>query len=475
MEKVKKEPKMKWLKDNWIELFCFIIVFVIAYLFHLFGVIESFQQFVVVIISAAATYVIVSLTIQKQSNITFEQQRKLNEMNNEILIKQEEEKAKRQDDLIAYQEMREERLKKMEADYQIKLNETQDEIKRKQELYNAKLGVYSDFVSFMYKILEDGQVEETEMLGLRTKLFGEISFYAKEEVIKEIEKEIELIKDYNDIDVVPRVFAGITSVLQKDLNDKDWPSSKECVLSLWGKFEEIIGNTKNNDDGKQASKSTEPFKESTNETVNDNNQGQQTEELKEQPKRLKQQAWHFIMWGDKQLEKLKEGFTELSLVEYGEYWRTNLVKQVREGDIIMLFRRGGGGYIGAYKAIGRRVFIREDNVVTEEYLKFGEDPIVKAEEYWNGEGIIYEDKETVKHLREFDIYDSILGDGATSCANIIVEPIAFKEGGVGNPGGVYRRTISRYDSLYAGMLMQRFEKAGVIIDGKENDYELYVS
>ena len=349
----------------------------------------------------------------------------------------------------------------------------EDEIKKEQERFNAKLKVYSDFVSKMFEAYKDNDISAEELRDLRTQLFGKVSFYAEKNVLEQIDTKMKIRKNFLDGGTA-LFFAEITAILQKDLR-KDWDGTPpEKINELWASFQKIIDLIEPEEDKDNTILLKQP-KESSNETVYDTNQEQQTEELKEQPKRLKQQAWHFIMWGDKQLEKLKEGFTELSLVEYGEYWRTNLVKQVREGDIIMLFRRGGGGYIGAYKAIGRRVFIREDNVVTEEYLKFGEDPIVKAEEYWNGEGIIYEDKETVKHLREFDIYDSILGDGATSCANIIVEPIAFKEGGVGNPGGVYRRTISRYDSLYAGMLMQRFEKAGVIIDGKENDYELYVS
>lgn len=407
--------------------------------------------------------------------------------------------------------------------------EAEDKAKKNQDFYNATLQVYSDYVSEMYEALSDNHVTSEELMKLRTKLFATVGFYAEEGVLKEIYKKMkdvffknnETLEGNRDIDSkMSFFFSGITEILQNDIKmksmqkneeqktnnktpkadvlkdeKKDSKDKEDIMQVLWTNFQEIINKLIEQEEKEKegevrekeferaeqkAKQETELLsdiqsKDSSNDTDSGQNQEQKIEAPIEHSKRLKQQAWHFIMWGDKQLEKLKEGFTELSLVEYGEYWRTNLVKQVREGDIIMLFRRGGGGYIGAYKAIGRRVFIREDNVVTEEYLKFGEDRIVKAEEYWNGEGIIYEDKETVKHLKKFDIYDSILGDGATSCANIIVEPIAFKEGGVGNPGGVYRRTISRYDSLYAGMLMQRFEKAGVIIDGKENDYELYVS
>ena len=167
------------------------------------------------------------------------------------------------------------------------------------------------------------------------------------------------------------------------------------------------------------------------------------------PKRLEQQAWHFSMWGDEQLEKLKEGFNELSLVEYGEQWRTNLVKQIKKNDVIMLFRRGGYGYIGAYQAVGWRVFNFEEN--QEEILMFGKDSqIIEGEQY-------------LSDIKKYDIYKSC-DDGATSCTNIIVAPIAFVEDGVGNPGGVYRRTISRYDPHYAWLLKNEFQKTGQWLD-----------
>ena len=167
-------------------------------------------------------------------------------------------------------------------------------------------------------------------------------------------------------------------------------------------------------------------------------------EKKDESKRLEQQAWHFIMWSDKQLQKLKDGFKELSLVEYGEYWRTNQVKQVCKNDVIMLFRRGGYGYVGAYRAVGWRVFYFEED--REELQIFGEEPQIITDEKY------------LSDIKEYDIYES-KNDGATTCANIIVEPIAFVEDGVGYYGGVYRRTISRYDPHYAWVLMKRFNKA----------------
>ena len=111
----------------------------------------------------------------------------------------------------------------------------------------------------------------------------------------------------------------------------------------------------------------------------------------------------------------------------------------------MLFRRGHNGYIGAYKAIGRRIFYFDEN--KEELQIFGNDKEeITGEKYFSD-------------IEKYDIYKS-KEDGATICANIIVKPIAFVEEGVGNPGGVYRRTISRYDSHYAWLLKELFKSKG---------------
>ncbi len=314
--------------------------------------------------------------------------------------------------------------------------QTKDEEKKERNLglYNAKLKVYSDFVSNMYEALDDNQITEDEMKKLRTKLFGEVSFYTQKNVLKSIEKELEAVKDYTD-ENMPKVFAGITSILQKDLREDDWPDSKDDVINLWGRFEQIIGNTNNSGETLETtctSPTTEPANQTGSESI--------------ESKRLPQQAWHFIMWNDTQLNKLKEGFNELSLIEYGEFWRTNLVKQVGGNDIVMLFRRGANGYVGAYKVIGWRIFYFDKNKEELQIFKNEKLETITGEQY-------------ISDIQKYDIYES-KDDGATTCANIIVEPLAFVENGVGNPGGVYRRTISRYDSHYAWLLKERFQQAG---------------
>lgn len=211
----------------------------------------------------------------------------------------------------------------------------EEEKERKMKLYNAKLEIYSDFVSCMYETLRDNQITEEEFINLRTELLGKVCFYVNnKDVLERITNELDSVNCYTDNDAMARVFAGITSILQKDLGRNDSTDTKEHILKLSGKFDEISANTN---------------KESETTVPNDNVSHKEDKTII--PERLEQQAWHFIMWNDTQIHKLKEGFNELSLVEYDEYWRTNLVKQVGENDVIMLFRRGRNGYVGAFKLL----------------------------------------------------------------------------------------------------------------------------
>lgn len=186
------------LKDNGIAIICFLSIFVIAYILHLFGVVESFQQFVVVLASAAATYIIVCVTMNTQSKHQLEMQQEL---------------AKKQSEL------------------QKALMENDDNVKRNFEIYNAKLKVYSDFVSKMYGILSDNKIEKDEMLDLRTNIFGQISFYATGDILKSINEKLATVKNYTDVEPMQKVFADISSILQKDLR-ADWPINVNNAYAL---------------------------------------------------------------------------------------------------------------------------------------------------------------------------------------------------------------------------------------------------
>ena len=361
--------------------------------------------------------------------------------------------------------------------------QTKDEERKERnlKLYNAKLKVYSSFVSCWYKSYSDNQITPNELMDLRTILFGKVFFYVEnKDLFEVVEGELSSIIEKNEkIDAndpkMTDFFTRLVTHLQNDLNgipvkmkesalktilkQIEYRFSKknreidvdDCQRNIWRFLEQIIVNTAEDGDFsfiKQEQRTGEvlldPAKVEQKEPTNIINSSQDYDNV-DDSESMKEQSWHFIMWSDEQLIRLKNGFKELSLIEYGEYWRTNLVKQVRKNDIVFLFRRGGYGYVGAYRAVGWRVFYFEED--REELQIFGkETPIITPEKY-------------LSDIKEFDIYES-KNDGATTCANIIVEPIAFVEDGVGYPGGVYRRTISRYDTHYAWQLRKMFEDKG---------------
>ena len=59
---------------------------------------------------------------------------------------------------------------------------------------------------------------------------------------------------------------------------------------------------------------------------------------------LKIQFWQFsVLNEEQQIKAFKGGNWVLALIEYGEKWRTDLIEQVKEDDVIFLFKRGGAG------------------------------------------------------------------------------------------------------------------------------------
>ena len=146
------------------------------------------------------------------------------------------------------------------------------------------------------------------------------------------------------------------------------------------------------------------------------------------------QCWHFNAFDiEKQAEALNKGNMILSLIEYDEDWCTQRLKEVKAGDVVFLFNRGGAGYVGMYQAKGTVIIsVNEEGCFLSDSMKGVEKKISEDEG------------------REFDIYDAIK-DGATSVASISVEPIIIPKKNTYNPIGTMRQTIVRpsYDNVYA--------------------------
>ena len=278
-------------------------------------------------------------------------------------------------------------------------------------IYSEKIQVYSEFSSKIWNFFYENQTMKKEEMydnydKLRIMCFDKLVFFLEE---KYIERLTTVIKEINASAVLNNSYESIckiTDILQESLHNKDKKekSKKEKTDLLKDLYEAF------KQDDKEEKKEI---------VVSENNQSS--------VKNIT--FWHFNMLDEKkQLKAFENGNWILNLIEYDEDRRTNLLKQVRTDDVVFLFRRGGYGYIGAFKVTGKK--------------------ILNDKEYKNKK---YSDKE----ISDFDIYDA-LEDGATWVSNLIVIPIAYNYRGVGCLT-VRRRTIERMnDTDSYKFLIKRF-------------------
>ena len=113
--------------------------------------------------------------------------------------------------------------------------------------------------------------------------------------------------------------------------------------------------------------------------------------------------------------------------------------------------------MGVYRILGWRIFQFLEGEKVVETLKIGEN-----------EEVITDGTRILSDLKRSDIYHS-RENGADFCSSLIVEPLAFAKNGIGNPGGVYRKTISRYDHGYGIMQLARF----MAIMNDPNNYDVH--
>lgn len=272
------------------------------------------------------------------------------------------------------------------------------------KIFEEKVKVYSDFTEKMWAMLDDEKVTEEELKTLRNICFSKLVFYLNSEQIHSIFNQINSINFEND-DTAMKAIGEITYILQSSLNtDKNIKSSD--LIKLFNSFD------------KKKFVETEEAEEVVSVAHNTVSQQQTTSNVR---------YWHFnTLYEQQQITAFKNGNWILALIEYGEDWRTNAIRQVKPNDIIFLFKRGGAGYIGAFRALEP----------TAKILEAGQNY-------------------TADEISKYDIYDG-LDDGASLCSNILVEPIAYNFKGVGYYT-VRRRTIERMNDFEAvKFLLNRF-------------------
>lgn len=340
------------------------------------------------------------------------------------------------------------------------------------KIHENRIKAYSSFMQKMWGVLDDDTILKDEINSLRADLLDNLIFYLDNNQLKVILAALDdLYKGVNEDkpdDSKKREYIKFATIVADNLKvavststQENKKTDTELILKLWTVFSNIenlfpdkeeIGDTK----------VTSVVLEQPKEEHSEDSTSSSSDRIS---KRLNAQAWHFCGYGTEQLDYLESGGNELSLVEYGEYWRTDLVKQVKFNDIVFLFR-GNKRYSGVYLARGWRVFVYDEQRNVEEITSPGiEKRVVK-------EGKVSIDS-VAAELSKYDIYQSYLDPNSTSCANVVVDELSYFRDGVTNPNTTYRKTISRYYWEYAVKLMEEFAKKETVQNKKDRIASLF--
>ena len=327
------------------------------------------------------------------------------------------------------------------------------------KIYSNKILAFSMF----NKAVWQNEVDYTDPAAfvntletIRRELFSKVLLYLDSAEINEI---VDIINKRGKGSDMPRILSSIVSILNdnadrtlkeySDTKDKDKDKDKDKSQSqdpayskscqdLWDAFSNWIHSY-----------------DSVPEEEVQETEKNEVETVEEKPWTFNAQAWHFCMLSSLQTDQMKKNnLYELSLVEYGQTWRTGLVKQVKPGDIVFLFR-GSKRYLGVYKAIGWRVLYYSKDEQGQEYVREEVSEGIQKKVVLDGDTALMWDNAVNERLKQYDFYCSF-GDGATSCANVVVEELSFVPDGVVTPNTTYRPTISRYYWVYAGKLLKVF-------------------
>lgn len=408
---------MQQTRFNWIIGIIFVVIFVIATILKLFGVLESYQQFVAVLLSAGATYVIVAITMANQS------QQQLN-LQQAIIEKQSEKEENRDKNIRTYEK---------------------------------KLEVYSKFNAMLWTLNDMGNLNDKESFNkVREMCMKELIFVISDDKIERLGKVLYNAKlNYESQDVVEKSYAEITSILREDLGGSAIKSSDVSRI-----FNAVRPEPQEDEPEKHEVTGVNiemPVVGQADATASMSEpdatwQREETKVLWNQYEADNIKCYHFNAWDvDKQRKALESGNMILSLIEYDENWRTERLRQVQKGDAVFLFNRGGDGYVGLYRATGTVVLRMENRMIDEKTLPAPEERLYIMMSEDGGE-----EKEITKaEAAKYDIYDAI-DDGATFVSAIKVEPVLLRNHSR-NPIGTMRQTIVRPSEDNVWQLMKYFD------------------
>lgn len=303
-------------------------------------------------------------------------------------------------------------------------------------IFQDKQRCYSDFISKLWacKCKDDFKNVEESMRSL--------IFVVNKDKLQNLAIHLKQAKkDCENFQLASKSYAEITKLLRDDLlkenidNKQIVDVSKACYYESdeYEKFPNVISKDKTANE--------ETSLEQKEEDPDEQFQSTEIQHIWERYENGNLQCWHFNAYDPLvQTEALKNGKNILSLIEYDEDWRTQRLQEVKEGDIVFLFNRGGAGYVGMYRAKGTVII----NVKEEGYYL--------SDSHGGDERSISRDE-----AQKYDIYDAI-EDGATSIASIYVEPFLVLEKETYNPIGTMRQTIVRPNEENVFELLKYFDE-----------------
>ena len=307
------------------------------------------------------------------------------------------------------------------------------------KVHENKIADYADFVSKMWATMNDGQVEPSEIVSIRSEVFNKLIFYLNDAQVKAISAALGNLSDDSSDQEYIIIFQKITKILRNDIMDSKSESNDNDIQTLWNRFNELLP--------KPIEETPTPVVEATEDTPTSTNPTNEAHVTAN--KYINSPCVHFnILSTEWQYKIFSNGAQVLALCEYGESWRTNLIKRCGFNDVVFLYKTGGSGYVGAFLAKGWIVFEAD-----------GQGKLTKVEESIfteSGKNISpIEEAEWQKRINLYEVQDYI-DDGCTLISYLLVDSLVYYEGGVGCIS-VYRRTISAYDSGYAWKTLARFK------------------
>lgn len=307
------------------------------------------------------------------------------------------------------------------------------------KVHENKISVYAEFVSKMWSTMDDGQVKPSELVDIRSEVFNRLLFYLDDSQVKAISTAIGYLSDDSSDQQYIRVFQEITKTLRNDIIENNSKSESNDILILWNRFNNLLPKPENEIEISPLDANDENTVHSDLVNKNSTVTG----------KSLSSVCVHFnILSPDWQYKIFNNGACALALCEYGESWRTNMIKRCRFNDVVFLYQTGGHGYVGAFLAKGWIVFEADGHGSLTK--------VVKCDFTETSKNVTQIDNNEWPHeVSLYDVQDYIC-DGCTLISYLIVEPLIYYEKGV-QYISVYRKTISAYDSNYAWRTLARFK------------------